>query len=129
MRNAECGIRNKSEQQFIPISTFRIPHCNTPLECGGRMTVFETVGRGSIPWRGAFLNAECGMGNAEFAVRIQNWMLMMRDRLTVGRDTLNVVVLVRIQLSLLIEFGIARRTGAERTAAYSTLCIPNSALD
>ena len=54
-----------------------------PFECDGRMTVFETVGQGSIPWRGT---------QTEFEV-------LMRDRLTVGSDALNVVVLVRIQLS------------------------------
>ncbi len=55
-----------------------------PCGCDGRMTVFETVGRGSIPRWGA----------REFGSR-----MFLRDRLMVGPDALTVVVLVRIQLS------------------------------
>ena len=71
-----------------PAHPSSIHYRKIPCGCDGRMTVFETVGRGSIPRRGAW--------------RIFSFVFsetFLRDRLTVGRDTLNVAVLVRIQLS------------------------------
>ena len=53
---------------------------------------------------GCLRNSWAGFDSLERCLRRWQRRRLLRDRLTVGRDTLNVVVLVRIQLSLLAEF-------------------------
>ena len=56
------------------------------------MTVFETVGRGSIPWRGAFAKWEFGMGiwneqvGIGFRARSSNGRTRRSERRGVGSN-------------------------------------------